>query len=151
MIAAGSGFANLHLLAMHAEIEAAQDRLEVFAGTADKRHHVGHDGEAAALDRARRARFLRNARAPEDAIANDVGEPFEHVDAHDAVAADAIAADAVEAARRGAVEDGRGQALAWPFGKIGEIDAAVLLKAQSPQEQAQFGSGRFEQCAEHRH
>ena len=107
----------LYLALLHAEIEAAQDGLEFLTGTADERHHVGDDGKAAAFDRALRARLLGKARAPENPVADQVGEPLQHVDTHHAGSANAIAAYAIEAARRRTVERSRGQALARRLGK----------------------------------
>ena len=115
-----------HLALLHAEVETPQDRLEFLAGTADQRHHVGHDGEAAALDRALRTRLFGEALPPEHPVADEVRQSFEHVDAHDARPANAIAAYAIEAARRRAIEGSRGQALARRLGKSLDIELAVL-------------------------
>ena len=49
-------------LLLHAEAEAAQDAFKFFAGAADERHHVGHDGKAAAFNGTGGAHFIGEAR-----------------------------------------------------------------------------------------
>ena len=52
----------LHLLLLHAVVEAAENAEEILARAADERHHVGNDGEAAAFHGSRRALLLGEAR-----------------------------------------------------------------------------------------
>ena len=91
---AGTGCRRLRPL-LHAIAERAQDRGEILARAAGQRRHGTGDGEAAAVDRARRLR-ARRAGAPGERRADQIGEPLENVDAHRALAADAIAGGAVE-------------------------------------------------------
>jgi hypothetical protein len=135
----------LHLLLLHAVVETFQDAEEILARTADKRHHVGHDHKASAFHRTRRTRFLGEARAPEHAVADHVGQTFQHVDADDTAAADPVAADAIKALRRRTVESGRGEPLPRRLGQVGGIELAFLLELERPEEQAEFGGRGLEQ------
>jgi hypothetical protein len=76
------------------EAERLQDRGEFLAGAADDRHEFGHHPEAAVAGRSRRRRGTPFSYPEGDARADEIGQPFQHVDANRAGACDMEASGA---------------------------------------------------------
>ena len=64
------------------EAKRSQDRGKVLTGAADHGHQLRDDAKAAVAGGAGGGIALAVGRAPSDALAHEVGEPLEHVDAN---------------------------------------------------------------------
>ena len=128
----GFFFRQLHLFHLRAIAQTAQQAGEFLARAAHKRHHVGIDDEAAII-----AAFGNHR-------PDQVGQTFQHIDAHGTLAADAEAQHIVKAFGRGLVrryggEPGRGRG--------GKVREGILdtLAGQRPKREQQPRGRRLQQ------
>jgi hypothetical protein len=80
----GFGHGHFDGTLLAAEAERLQNQAQFLAGAAHDGHHLGPDLERASARGAGRRLGGRLGRPPRSQWPDDIGEPFEHVDAHGA-------------------------------------------------------------------
>ena len=118
--------------ALHAIAKRPQDRGKVFAGRTGQRGHCLRHHEAATIERAS-GFFTRRGLAPRQRRTNEIGEPFQNIDANRALATLAIAQHAIGVAGERLVDRERGAAAARQMLRARQrrqVDIVLLLGPQ---------------------